>query len=526
MEIKSLMVDNFWCFEHVELPINKGLCLIDGWNYDENSANGAGKTGILDAICFALFGQVPRSINIDEVINKKAKKDCVVYLTFEDNGRSYRIERSRKPNALRFFVDNVQLHAIDVVELQQQIEKTLGVTYNIFVNSVYFCQNAKSRFILANDADKKAILTDLLDLDIFDKAYKYVHDELNKLQIEKDMVYQKVNFLTNNADKLKYEKEKLEESYQNFEISKAQRVGQKQQEKISIVSRLDEVAGQITSCEEAMVKRQDQDYDTRIKKYKNKISIVNEVKTLQAKARVEYCTFAQLIAAACVEVDQIDKLQGSCPVCKQEVNEGCKRGAIMVLEAKKQKLIEDQRSTEGQLKEYDELVGLEISLQDKILRTESTRGEYIALANERKGYLSQADSIQKHLSSIESDVANIQREDNHVGQLITNCVASIANAEQELVSTKQQLDQYDSTIRSYGILKDVYRNIKYYIFDTVVCELNNYINNYVQTLFNADVRVVLDTEMKNIKGEIKQKFNTVITMDGVERDLESRKSVV
>ena len=85
----------------------KDLTLVLGENLDlggDGSRNGTGKTTIINALSYALYGQALTNIRRDNLVNKTNGKNMLVSLEFSINGRDYRIERGRKPNILKFYV--------------------------------------------------------------------------------------------------------------------------------------------------------------------------------------------------------------------------------------------------------------------------------------------------------------------------------------------------------------------------------------------------------------------------------------
>jgi len=124
---------------------NDGLTLILGENMDmmteaQNVArNGAGKTAIFNALSYALFGQALNNIRKENLINNINGKGMFVVFEFESNGHGYRIERGRKPNFFKFFVDSVAVdgEAIDESQgeskhTQQEVEKVIQMSHNMF----------------------------------------------------------------------------------------------------------------------------------------------------------------------------------------------------------------------------------------------------------------------------------------------------------------------------------------------------------------------------------------------------------
>ena len=118
----------------------KDLTLVLGENLDlggDGSRNGTGKTTIINALSYALYGTALSNIRKDNLVNKTNGKNMLVSLDFGVGGKNYKIERGRKPNVLRFFVNNEE-QAItdnsqgDSRETQDNIEQLLGLSHDMF----------------------------------------------------------------------------------------------------------------------------------------------------------------------------------------------------------------------------------------------------------------------------------------------------------------------------------------------------------------------------------------------------------
>ena len=121
----------------------RDLTLVLGENLDlggddSGARNGTGKTTIINALSYALFGQALTNIKKDNLINKTNVKHMLVTIDFECDGRSYRIERGRKPNVLKFYIDEQELESKDdnsqgdSRETQQEIERLLRMSHDMF----------------------------------------------------------------------------------------------------------------------------------------------------------------------------------------------------------------------------------------------------------------------------------------------------------------------------------------------------------------------------------------------------------
>jgi DNA repair exonuclease SbcCD ATPase subunit len=112
IQIKKLTVKNFMSVGNATQGIDfdrKDLTLVLGENLDlggDGSRNGTGKTTIINALSYSLYGQALSNIRKDNLVNKTNGKNMLVSLDFSVSGKEYRIERGRKPNVLRFYVNN------------------------------------------------------------------------------------------------------------------------------------------------------------------------------------------------------------------------------------------------------------------------------------------------------------------------------------------------------------------------------------------------------------------------------------
>ena len=135
IRIQDLTVKNFMSVGNTTQAVDfnkQQLTLVLGENLDQGgddsgSRNGTGKTTIINALSYALYGQALTNIRRDNLINKTNGKQMIVSVDFEIEGNEYRIERGRRPNVLRLFVNGNdafdQEQQGDSRETQKEIDK-------------------------------------------------------------------------------------------------------------------------------------------------------------------------------------------------------------------------------------------------------------------------------------------------------------------------------------------------------------------------------------------------------------------
>jgi DNA repair exonuclease SbcCD ATPase subunit len=145
LKIKNITVKNFMSVGNVTQAVqfdNAGLTLVLGNNMDlggDGSRNGTGKTTIINALSFALYGNALYNIKKDNLVNKTNNKQMLVTCEFQKDGINYRIERGRKPNVFKFMVDDIESTTDSTDEMQgegrlsqEAIERVLGMSHTMF----------------------------------------------------------------------------------------------------------------------------------------------------------------------------------------------------------------------------------------------------------------------------------------------------------------------------------------------------------------------------------------------------------
>jgi DNA repair exonuclease SbcCD ATPase subunit len=179
-KLKTITVKNFMSVGNQTQAVNFNkdhLTLVLGSNLDlggddTGSRNGTGKTTIINALSYALYGQALTNIKKENLINKINGKNMLVTVDFEKNNAHYRIERGRKPNILKLFVNNKELKAKDEDEsqgdsreTQKTIEEMLEMSHSMFKHLVAL-NTYTEPFLAMRAADQREIIEQLLGITI------------------------------------------------------------------------------------------------------------------------------------------------------------------------------------------------------------------------------------------------------------------------------------------------------------------------------------------------------------------------
>jgi DNA repair exonuclease SbcCD ATPase subunit len=197
IQIRDLTVRNFMSVGNATQAINfdrRDLTLVLGENLDlggDGSRNGTGKTTIINALSYALYGQALTNIRRDNLINKTNSKNMLVSLEFSVNGQDYRVERGRKPNVLRLYVNSEEKQAADDAqgdsrETQDAIESVLGMTHDMF-RHVVALNTYTEPFLSLKANEQRVIIEQLLGITLLSERADRIK-ELNR--VTKDAISQ------------------------------------------------------------------------------------------------------------------------------------------------------------------------------------------------------------------------------------------------------------------------------------------------------------------------------------------------
>jgi len=155
---------------------------------DAGSRNGTGKTTIVNALSYALYGEALTKIRRENLINKTNGKGMLVTVEFEKDGQNYRIERGRKPNILKFYKENIDVTADDVDESQGDSRKTqediirlLDMTHTMFKHLVAL-NTYTEPFLSLKANDQREIIEQLLGITILSEKAERLKEEQKKIR--------------------------------------------------------------------------------------------------------------------------------------------------------------------------------------------------------------------------------------------------------------------------------------------------------------------------------------------------------
>lgn len=189
--IKSITVKNFMSVGNATQAVDfdkAHLTLVLGENMDlggddAGSRNGTGKTTIINALSYALYGEALTKIRRENLVNKTNAKAMLVTVEFEKDGRTYRIERGRRPNVLKFYINDSEFTADDVDEsqgdsrkTQEEIEKLLNMSPTMFKHLVAL-NTYTEPFLAMTPNNQREIIEQLLGITILSEKAERLKEQ-------------------------------------------------------------------------------------------------------------------------------------------------------------------------------------------------------------------------------------------------------------------------------------------------------------------------------------------------------------
>jgi len=190
IRIKDLTVKNFMSVGNQTQAVDfnkEQLTLVLGENLDQGgddsgSRNGTGKTTIINALSYALYGQALTNIKRNNLINKTNSKGMVVSLDFEKDGTEYKVERGRSPTFLKFYINNQEQELTDESQgdsrkTQEFINDLLGMSHDMFKHIVAL-NTYTEPFLSMRTNDQRAIIEQLLGITILSEKAESLKEKV------------------------------------------------------------------------------------------------------------------------------------------------------------------------------------------------------------------------------------------------------------------------------------------------------------------------------------------------------------
>ena len=190
--LKNITLRNFLSIGQVTQAVNfdkQELTLILGENLDlggDGARNGTGKTTLIQGLSYALFGVPINNIRKDNLVNRTNAKNMLVTLEFNANGVDYKIERGRRPNTLKYYVNNSLQKQEDSAqgenkETQEAIEKVIHMSSDMFRHIVAL-NTYSEPFLALKSNEQRAIIEQLLGITLLSEKAEVIKEMMKNVK--------------------------------------------------------------------------------------------------------------------------------------------------------------------------------------------------------------------------------------------------------------------------------------------------------------------------------------------------------
>jgi DNA repair exonuclease SbcCD ATPase subunit len=318
IKIKNLTVKNFMSvgnqtqavdFEKQQLTLVLGENLDMGGD-DSGSRNGTGKTTIVNALSYSLFGQALTNIKKDNLINKINNKNMLVTLSFEKDGIDYRIERGRKPNVLKFYINDVEQEDDgvdeaqgDVRETQKDLDDLLGMSHDMFKH-ILALNTYTEPFLSMRANEQREIIEQLLGITLLSEKAESLKEQIKQI---KDQIQQE----TANIEAAKKSNEKIEQSIAGLETRKSAWYKQQEIDCLKLAEKIIEL--QAVDIEKEL------DQHNKLKSYDELSARIKSLNKEKATIETAIMQADKSVKKYKKELEQL--ADSKCPACEQDLQD-------------------------------------------------------------------------------------------------------------------------------------------------------------------------------------------------------------
>ena len=437
---------------------------VDLTRYDNtlvSGENGAGKSTMLDALTFALFGKSFRGINIPQLVNSINERGCEVEIEFIIGKDEYKVFRSIKPKNFEIFKNGLLLDQDAKARDYQKIleEQILKMTYKSFCQVVILGSSNYIPFMKLTAADRRSVVENLLDIDVFSVMNALVR---SRLQISKE-------YVKDIGHKIEIAKSKLDEKQKLINTLEKKSSDSIEKYKIEII----ESQKQVEELQNEIIKHQGAvaDYLKQIDDKDKVPKRLVKMESLERQQKTKIRNIEQNIKF--YEENDI------CPSCKQDIENYHKECVFDENKKDKDKAEENLKTVLGHVEEIEKRLN-EINI---ILDTVSAIEKQISENQNQISVSTQyINKMKENIESIVNEGTEVQETKNELQQLI-------GEGKQYVVRRKELVeDQHYYSIAS-SLLKD--SGIKSKIIKHYLPIMNKLINKYLAEMdffcqFNLD----------------------------------------
>ncbi|WP_297478281.1 AAA family ATPase [Ferrovum sp.] len=545
MKIKELRVENFLTIDHARLELDdRGLLLIQGVNEDDSStiSNGAGKSSIVDAISWALYGITARGITGDAVVNGVVKKDCKVLVILSDGEDvEYHVTRYRKDSKEKNRIEVIEVNKMAETETdlskgtdkgtQELIGKVIGSSYEVFTASVYCGQEKMVDLPAMTDKMLKVLIEEAAGTEVLTSAYAVALKNLAEENARVEKAKRELERATDMKTSLEKNKATWEEKSAEFLADKTTRAKNVLAETISFKKSIEAkelelkemlsesiVTAGISDCKKRLSESEEQaaqlaTLNAESSACKSALDKYTMTLNIEKRKMVEIGTAIKNLDShvgnPCGECGKIYHVEDLAKAREAQMK------ALSVAAGKVKAATADVEAAKIKFDKSNQAVESFIRTMTDVRATSAELSKWNDRLSELRDVERDIDSSKKRIVSIKERAALIMAEKNAWADQVETAKVEIAEAEGKIVDLEQNLKKCDKAAKLAQDATKVFgpAGVRAHILDQVTPFLNSKTSDYLGALSDGNIHAVWSTLSKTAKGELREKFNIEVTND-------------
>lgn len=564
MKITSLEIENFLGIGHAELMLDeKGLVLIQGENKDDPSAvsNGSGKSSLVDALLWGIYGETSRGLTGDDVVNRVAGKKCIVTIQIADEGHLYLIKRWRKTTingkkAGVSIIDQMRPGSrigeeIDLTKgkdtlTQLEINRVMGCTKDVFTAAIYAGQEAMPDLPKMTDKALKVLIEEAAGINILERAYEIARTKVTAAEAEFARVERERERAVERRDTQGNHTDDLAQQWIEWDAGKGERVAQAEAKaKVSLgeaivlsneLKRLrtkEEIEADIKATQEKVAA-----CDADIAAVKDEqlhlaglLKIVSEKERLASTAERDAERHKTLYAEAARHRNHLNKAEAeACSECGRPLEEKDRAEALRLASAK----IETLRLPAANAVRDAQLAVIAVghaktaaeeyrnSMSD-ITEVSELRRTLLDVARTLTDELRERERKQDALEARKLQTRSLNDRRLEVEAETNPFVETLLEAKAKHKALKEAVEAFDTSMMEASealaiaqAVAKVYgpKGVRAHIIDTVTPFLNDRTALYLGTLSDGAIEAVWNTISITKGGDVTEKFSITVEKNG------------
>lgn len=432
-----------------------------------SAKNGAGKSSIIDAITFALYGKTFREIKKPQLVNSKNKKGLLVECKLSSNGKSYTIKRGIKPNIFEIYEgDKLLDQNAKSAEYQDILEKNIiGMNFNTFKQNVIISKTRYTPFMKLSAAERRSFVESMMNLEVFGHMLKAQSKHVSFLKTE-------ISELNHSIEICNIESKSNAESLNRYKALvdkiKQESLDALQQKKKSLSEKIESIQQSIVSESNNI---DTTDYSKHVEKYNGSISLSQKYKYDKENL-----------------TKQLDILRNESDICsacgsKLESNQAHRDIHINEILTKISALDSNIVILDNNIHKLKPLVD---SHNEQYSNNKIIQSKISSLKDE-------LDKLNDELSSLDKVKLDTSEYDNEIDKIKDKIRSLITNNKSLKNDLQIKLSNLDDNEYALMLLKDSW--IKSSIINEIIPSINIFINSYLQK-FGFFIKFELNSEFE------------------------------